>query len=300
MSDTLQRAVTIRQPATANLMVDSADRNSGYPNPFDFQITRPNSILNGFFNRIGTTEVVLEWNEPNGAVLAANDTGTQVLISTAGGLVSTTVSAVFGPYLFYNSSNALESFARRLGASFGGALISSFFVSTPVYGLPALFASAPVDSMLVSTSATSQSLGLQSAGSLAGTPYFFSFMPIRAPDLRPYRYLDFTSAQLTYNQDLKDSSTSALARDVLCRWYMDWDQQPQRDGFGFPIEMGYEPFKLRRLFNPPKQIRWDSSQPVGNISFQVYGNNVYSSLASTAPVGSPQTNFLMTLQASEN
>jgi hypothetical protein len=59
-------AVTTRQPATANLMVDSADRTSsqfGLAN--NFQIAKPNALINGFFNRIGLTELTLEWFTPN-------------------------------------------------------------------------------------------------------------------------------------------------------------------------------------------------------------------------------------------
>ena len=63
------KGTTIRQPATANLMIDSADRDEArYNSPWDFQITKGQSILNGFFTRVGTTEVTLEWNIPNGLV----------------------------------------------------------------------------------------------------------------------------------------------------------------------------------------------------------------------------------------
>jgi len=61
-----EKAVTIRYPATANLMIDSSDRNTTRnPSAWDFQITKNQSIQNGFFTRVGTTEVVLEWCEPN-------------------------------------------------------------------------------------------------------------------------------------------------------------------------------------------------------------------------------------------
>jgi hypothetical protein len=34
--------------------------------------------------------------------------------------------------------------------------------------------------------------------------------------------------------------------------------------------MGYTAFWLRRIFNPPKQIRWSAEQPIGQLDFQVY------------------------------
>ena len=51
--------VTIRNPSTANLLIDSLDRTSGYSS--DFLIAKPNSILNGFFTRLAVAEVVLDW-----------------------------------------------------------------------------------------------------------------------------------------------------------------------------------------------------------------------------------------------
>jgi hypothetical protein len=58
--------------------------------------------------------------------------------------------------------------------------------------------------------------------------------------------------------------------------------------------MGYEPFTLRRTFSPPKQIRWDMIQPVGNLSFELYRDG-----GTICPMSST-TNWLATLQISEN
>jgi hypothetical protein len=68
----IEKGQLIRVPSTANLMVDSEDRPpifdvSGVEttSPWNFQITRPQSLIQGFFTRIGVTEVVLEWCQPN-------------------------------------------------------------------------------------------------------------------------------------------------------------------------------------------------------------------------------------------
>ena len=61
-----EKAFPIRVPSTANLMIDSADRDADmflFPN--SFSIIKTNSILNGFFTRVGTTEVVLDWFQGN-------------------------------------------------------------------------------------------------------------------------------------------------------------------------------------------------------------------------------------------
>jgi hypothetical protein len=272
----IDKAVTFRQPSTANLMVDSADRPSpATTNPFDFQITRQNSILNGYFSRIGTTEVVMEWAEPNivdGEIqidisgTSARSTQTLTFFNTfltMADLLNSIVATVANGVTFSVVTTEGIVFIDASGGFFR-------FISTPL----ALQASLPVGGAL----ATSKTVG-------------------PAPDLRLYRYLDITSPQITYAQDLKDSSTQLINRDVLCRWYMAEDTQELRDQYGFPILMGYEPFVRRRIFNPPKQIKWDNNLPVGNLQFQVFDDTGTLLVNQIVP---SQTNFLMTLQASEN
>jgi hypothetical protein len=65
--------------------------------------------------------------------------------------------------------------------------------------------------------------------------------------------------------------------------------------------MGYKPFTLRRLYSPPKQIRWESNLPIGNISFQVFGDDgqLATRMVKNFPGTIPGCNWLMTLQVSE-
>ena len=122
---------------------------------------------------------------------------------------------------------------------------------------------------------------------------------VQAPDLRNYSYIDFLSSQLTYNQKLKDASTNAADNNVLCRWYFAWDNPPQLDGYGFPILQGYTSFVERRLFNPPKQIRWESNMPIGQLSFQIVDENGFLLSATEPNIGAYFT-WQMTLQVSED
>ena len=284
------QSVTIRMPATANLMLDAADRSGTEPSMFNFSITRPQSILNGFFNRIATTEVVLEWDLPNiSAVIGNNDFTVNV------GGTSTTINL---PTAFMTVKQCLDALVSLLNAAATGVTFSI----TQTNGVTSLTGSG---AFFVEGGVLAFMLGIDTDVAPAT-----SFAIIQ-PDLRQWRYLDFVSPNLTYNQDLKDATTNTTSRDVLCRWYMDWEEQPQLDGYGFPILMSYTPFCARRLFNPPKQIRWDSIQPVGQLTFQVYGA---ASLAVQAAgqeyelpvpmwIEYPNTgysNWLMTLQVSEN
>lgn len=282
-----EQTFTIRQPATANLMIDSLDRDlDNYTFPNQFIISRNQSILNGFFHRIGVSEMVLEWSTGNIGGLFNNDSFT---IDISGGESAT---ATIGSG-FYTVETLVNALVAKLNTGNAGSPLLTGITWTATAGV--------------------QGVGIVPTGGTPGNYYSFSgplaiilgidsgaiefndgvLVPLDV-DLRPYRYLDFTSSSLTYCQDLKDASTASIVRDVLLRWYFAYDQEPQLDGYGYPILMGYTPFTLRRLYNPAKQIRWDPIQPVGQISFEVYDN--YGNIAEM----SFKTNWLMTLQVSEN
>lgn len=276
----VEKGVTIRVPSTANLMVDSADRNATqYPSASDFQINKPNAIANGYFTRAGTTEVVLEWGMPN----LPDDVDLSTITLDISG--ATTRSQQSASYLgiFSTVGDLLNNICFDLSGVNGVGLTVSSTVNPGFVSIRAtngkirIFPGPLANALGIDTSAT-----LATYKSVAGVP-----------DLRLYRYLDFVSNQLTYAQDLKDTSTANIVRDVLCRWYMAEDNQEARDQYDFPILMGYEPFVRRRIFNPPKQIKWDSNLPVGNLSFQVYDDN--GILAVMA-----DSQFLLTIQLSEN
>lgn len=302
-----ETAVTIRQPATANLMLDSADRafdlSGTYKiygtTPFDFSITKPQNLLNGFFNRIGTSEVVLDWDIPN---IGSKTLNNEIFFDVSGIPLSTTLARGF-----YNVADVLTALPKGMNIACQIASIPSTIAlfSTSVFGDYANtitnFGSAnytfnpnqPLIDRLINPSKQV-------------TPNRVKLVNTQ-PDLRPFRYIDFVSAELTYNQDLKDSSTTNQVRDVLNRWYFDWDTEPSLDSLGYSIYMGYTPFRARRIYNPPKQIRWGNNQPIGQLSFQVYGDNGsnLSYLSNLSVPGDPfpptnTTNWLMTLQVSEN
>lgn len=278
-----ERAVPIRMPSTANLMIDSADRVSGLSN--DFTITKLNSILNGFFTRISTTEIVLEWKEPNiNGVVGNNVLG----VSIDGGAV-TNYQALPG---FYTQSQLLDWVAETLTNNTSATW--SIVLNTPsepiTGGVAYLVPDVPITIILSGPIATALELSLPDDTAPVdndGNPYISN-----AGDLRLYRYIDIVSSQLTNNQSLKDASTAKIVRDVLARWYFAYDQPPAIDQYGFPILMGYTPFVLRRTFSPPKEIRWETNVPIGQLSFQVYQPN-----GDLAEVGGSE--WLMTLQVSE-
>jgi hypothetical protein len=269
-------------------MVDSADRSTTvYPLCNDFQITKRSSLLNGFFTRIGATEVVMEWTTPNVPTPQDGD-----YTYSINGVPVLAVGPLLG---FYTVEEALDEIQQDLNAA-GGVTGVTVAIGTLAGGGAALTFTGPVATVISLTGSIIQRLngGQNIAVTIpAGGGVNVEFTPGRA-DLRPARYLDIVCNQLTNNQSVKDASTAPIVRDVLVRWYFDFDNQNPLDEYGFPILMGYAPFYLRRLYNPPKQIQWQTNIPVGNLSLQLYNNN------GILQAVSPETNYLMTLQISEN
>ena len=270
------KAVTIRMPATANLMIDSADRDENRnPSCWDFQIVKNQSIQNGFFTRVGTTEVVLEWCEPN----LVNE---EITFDISGASIRSEQTITFAGVnaTVYQLLNAIAD----LMSPFNGCTFSV----TAVDGFYGIDCSGGAFSVVSTPLAVN--LGLNIGGNPAARQGLTG-----CTDIRKYRYIDITCPQLTYAQDLKDNSTQDINRDVLCRWYFAEDTPENVDAYGFPILQGYLPFVRRRIFNPPKQIKWDNNLPLGNLSFQVYDE-----AGDLLPPSEEKSQFLMTLQLSEN
>lgn len=273
-----QEGTQIRYPSVANLMIDSADRRSNYTSPWDFQIVKNQSLFNGFFTRIGATEVVLEWQNPN-IVENVNNVLVFTIVDA-----SPTVTLTLEPG-FITVGNLLDACVTRLN----DATTAARFVVVQLngqYGIEDTDGGGGNDISVAPGRLTTQ-MGFTAS---SGTP----FLTPLDPDLRPYRYLDFVSSQLTYNQNLKDATSNLRDQSVLVRWYFVFDNPTPSDQYDFPILMGYQPFYIRRLYNPPKQIAWESNMPLGQVGFQVFGND------GLVVTNTANSEWLMTLQISEN
>ena len=275
---------TIRLPSVANLMIDALDRDIDvYPSPFEFQITKQANLQNGFFTRIAATEVVLEWCEPN---INGEVNNREIAIDISGvGIFSVQL-----PIGFYTVEQTLDAIVDRLNVQSGTTGCTFSIVQA---GRATVLDCSGGDFFVMESP----------LGNQLEFPTDDTYRPQQpvgnCPDLRLVRYLDFVSEQLTYAQKVKDTATNPYDRNVLLRWYMAWDEQPQLDGYGFPILMGYTDFVARRLFSPPKQIRWENTIPIGNLGFSVYNEDGVI-MTEVAPSALYSTSFLMTLQLSEN
>lgn len=299
----VESATPIRYPSVANLMVDSADRNlNAYPLCNDFQISKMNSLMNGFFTRIGTTEVVFEWTTPNISAALNNNKISYIAKPAGGATIINTFNIPTGFYTAYDvltyifgTNGELNAYTATTGVTWsiqsageGAAFVSASTIT--VGGAQVVLQGSLIPKLFPADQLTGNLLDVDvpTAPTDVGIPTING-----AIDLRPVRYIDIVCNQLTNNQSVKDGSTAKIVRDVLCRWYFDYDNQTPTDQYGFPILMGYTPFYLRRIYNPPKQIQWQTNIPIGNLSFQLYDNT-----GNQLDVENT-TNYLMTLQASE-
>jgi hypothetical protein len=272
-----ERATTFRNPSTANLYIDSLDRvNYATTDATDFLINKNNNIMTGFFTRIAVCEVVLDWAVPNIQDAYDNNTFTAT--------VGATTATVTLPDGFYTVKQVLDTLVLLLNAT----ALDNFSVTASTYGSGASLTNS-ADWTFTATP-LSDSLGMLSG---ATAPVRSKF--VQAPKLLPSTYYDIVCNNLTYCQDLKDSSTSINNTDVLYRWYMAWDNNTDVDAYGYAILMGYRSFVSRRYLSFPKQIKWDNNQPIGQLQFQFLDSSGnYPSL-----LASDSLEFNMSLLVSE-
>jgi hypothetical protein len=277
VAEDLDKAVTIRPSSMAVLAVDSQDRTQFADDgsllqtngiSTDFIITKLNSLFNGFFNRIAMNEIVLDWCIPNISDQTFNNTISITLGAT------TIISTI--PNGHYTVANVLDQIVATLNQpgpfGFGAGTFrledqfGAAWVTGTSWGNVYLATTAGTNFTILDTK-LAQQLSLQ-----IGTPG--NGFPVTCPNILGIRYIDFVSSQLTYNQDLKDNSTNRTARDVLYRWVLAYDNTPPLlDRYGYPIYQGYQSFIARRYLDYPKQIRWDPTMPIGQLSFQVFDDS---------------------------
>jgi hypothetical protein len=318
-------ASTTRPSSTANFYVDSLDKNDNQGSG-DFVINKGQALFNGFFNRIGVAEVLMDWGLPNVAAWWGNNTFTVLNVGT--GLTIGPVTIQDG---FYTAIQVLTEACARINAAATtagdplrltvtyngldvratstGAGTSAFVVVwdgvTPYALARQLFTSAQLTGVAASTGNT--------------------YITLSSPRVLGTTYVDIVSPQLTYNQELKDATTDNNTRDVLYRWYFAQDNVPQeREPFiytyaataapaiqaltptNIPVLQGYNAFVLRRALPYPKQIRWNPSQPIGQVTFQVYDDRgrIISTAnfpwSATTGEGGANFQFQMSMLLSEN
>jgi hypothetical protein len=312
---------TIRQPSTALLTIDSEDRFPTYQtkreaapgsynySPYDFTITKNESVMNGFFTRLAVTEVVFPWNVPN-----INAQTNRMLVGYAaapGGPFTTFTLSV--PIGFYTPSQLATAIQAELVA------VPALVGTTVVYGtdnIPSFtFDFTATGQFVIFTPMTFQpNPALPGFYQFNNTKQLFDVLGLYSLSLIPSvqkvgietmcqstRYIDIICALLTYNQSLKDTTTQPISRDALCRVYLGSLNSnmivPASDPDFAPP--GTTPGVIYTQYSSPKQIQWSPNQPVSSgLRFQIFDDE-------GTPLGdlydpSPEINWSLTLNVSEN
>lgn len=287
-------------PSTANFQIDSEDRSSGTST--SFSISSNQNLLAGYFTRFAVQEVVLDWGVPNISADAGNNVLRWQEVTAGPGL--SPIYSITVPTGFYTAKTLMDRIVVLMNAVPGRVPAYTYAVadSTTSVGFKAL--------------TTTNALGLVwLAGSLQAQldlPLGYSNPPTNtagwvasdmvAVRLLGYTYIDFVCQNLTQNQELNDATTNAIHnRNTVHRWHMAWDGPPPVDSYGYPVYQGYTPFLQRRNIAFPKEIRWRSEQPLGQLVWEVYSSEGKilpgTSFGTNNPAG--EMEFKMTLLVSE-
>ena len=268
-----QSAMPIRPPSTANLLIDSLDRNDVFnTQSTDFTITKQSNILSGYFTRLGMVEIVLNYSIPNISSAYKSNTlsitigeDTQIITIPDGNYtvqsLMTEILALLNVGTDATPSDPANNVFPNVDFVFSGSN------GRLVFGAIDDNTGDPVNFMINDT-ILSRMLGVQIG---IDTVLYDIDKPYLIPS--QLRYLDFVCTNITYQQGLKDASTSNTTRDILYRFNLGYDSPPILDGDGYPINQGYLPFVQRRYLNFPKMVKWDTQQPIGQLSLQVYDAN---------------------------
>lgn len=317
------KGVTVRQPSTAVLAIDSADRYSTYTpladptkltNAYQFTISRNQSLMNGLIKRIALTEIVFPFYIPN-----INSYTNAVYFKKNGGPTVTAYLPI-GFYGVLQMAGALQTLLRANG-------FPSAQVTVPEIALPAGIPTPPPSCLLIRTVTADTIQFVRGAGNPASTDNtsvndFQYYDLVNMTDavgttintnssrFKYMEYIDVVCSELTNNQKLKDNSTALYPRNVLARVYVE-----NEDNFGqvaitgnasrnaFEVIPGIYPFTIYRQFKNPKFIEWNEAQPIGSLTFELYDNHGKLLTQSVAP-GQFNSKFVpdwrMTLLVSEN
>lgn len=294
-----EEGTTIRNPSSSLFCVSSADRfqnineKRNYSiSPYRFTINKNESLLNGFVSRLALTEVRFNWNLPN----VFSSAGTNKIQITSGNQTSVlTLPTGFytpktlGIYLNTTWNNTYPN--NKLNLSYLSD--QGYYVLQDVSGQNIAIAPDPGN-----TSNYKQLYDIMNwapgSQTVNTTPKNSGIVNLRWTD-----YIDIVCTQLTYNQDLKDTTTQPSAQDMLCRIYLDesvpsdasymtdftvsqeWDIDPpppiptqnqyrnDQPGYGGKNN-GCRPCVIYRQFVTPKYIKWSRIAPIGQVQFEVY------------------------------
>lgn len=325
-----QATMTVRPPSTSLLTIDSEDRFTTYAQasaaatrnprdvnvtPYHFNISKNESLMNGFFTRVGVTEVNFPWAIPN-----INEKSNAIVVTWqvgAGDPISQTITLTNGFFTPHALGLALLGAINDIPAlATAGFVYGEYGQPSFLYGAPAgttiAFEPLPYNSVDYPWPETTKQLfhllGMTDLNSILAAEGASGYTFCQWT-----RYVDIVCAQLTNNQALKDQTSQTVARDALCRLYLgdaliSGNTEPLASSPDF-CPPGCAPFTIHTQFATPKQIQWLPNQPIsGFLQFNVYDDSgaplteILGAVAPTVPIQETVAylDWSMTMMVSEN
>jgi len=323
MSYTAAPSVITRPASTSLLAISSKDRYQSYDaarsstvvtnvSPYDFTITKSESIMNGYFTRLGCSEFSMDWTLPN-----INYYTSHMLVKyQAGGTGPSIIDTISilnrGFYSPSELATALQTIIRGLDAS-----LTSFTITYGTYDEPGFLYNTN-NSTKIAFSPMSPTLDVQPSIEVYYGPtqkqlfdvlgffYTNTLLSTNGGGKNTFAnytdFVDVTCSTLTYNQPLKDTTSQPVVRDALVRVYLNQVTGPMNSNIltagatGF-APTGTRPFQIYHNYTHPKQIAWRPDQPVGQLKFVLYDDG-----GNPLEVADPlsNANWSMTLLVTEN
>ena len=278
----IDHGATIRPSSTSLLCIDSEDRYTDYvaavnapTSPYNFKINKNNTLMNGFFTRLGVSEVVFPWTIPN-----INNKTAAINVQYQIGSGSVTNYLLSIAYGFYTPAELATAIVAEFTADiptlgFTMAYSNQFNEPRFIYSVTAgnLVAFTPLTGADFPFSPQSKQLfnllGFEMENKTPAVNGVGAYTLCQA-----IRYVDIVSPQLTYNQPLKDTMTQTTARDTLCRIYLNSAPGVTSTGAASDAAFcppGCAPTIIYRDYSNPKQIAWIPNQGIpGYLTFQVF------------------------------
>jgi hypothetical protein len=275
--DKTHTATTIRQPAYAEILVDSMDRYSQgsttFQNPTpttssSWRTNLPAYVLNGYFTRLAITQIQFAWNLPT--IITGYNDQFILIDSNAGPVVVTLPQGYYTPAVMATTLQAQIRTATgdtdyNVVFDEGSFVISNTVLGTeccPQGGDPQGLPEEIIYTRCLNT------LGFQFVQSATVTDTFNPYVGT-IPTMLPTRFVDILSSYIAKFQDVKDSSTtlSLNFNNKIARIYaIPPSNRLEISSTGGP---GANPYVLTVDYATPKMIMWNADEALSNFDIQL-------------------------------
>ena len=256
--------VAIRQPSSAQLLIDSLDR---YPNGFPiaggttssaWQLNLQQLAMNGYIHRLAVSQIQFQWNLPT----IITDYNDQLYFNYGGSFYTATLAPGF-----YTPDDLAAEIQTAMNTAIVGVAFTVVF--SPLTGT---FTWDSTGSAFVFLNTGSRPTRYNRAYLTLGIYVAGTAVNVKTgtqPSMLATRYIDICSNFLTKYQRLKDTTTlpANIVSSCIARIYpVALNTQVQLTGTS---SVGSQPFIVAIDFGTPKQIAWSPEEAIGNFDLQL-------------------------------